>query len=317
MSQLAADLLLLLVTLIWGTTFVIVKNAIASMRPLTYISIRFLVAGAVLLGWYVVRRVGRNLRSKGEIRVEVELCSGEAHSRRFLTGSLITGVALLFSYITQTLGLITVPAGKAAFITGLSVVIVPVASGLLLRKAPDRASVIGVVLATTGLGLMSLKLPLTVEAGDLLVFLCAIGFASHILLVEAYSDHGDTVLFAAIQLLVVSLGSFIGALVFERPLVIPGKAWGAILFTALAATSFAFLTQSAVQRYTTATHTALILSVEPVFGAFFAWLLVDEVLTPREIAGAIAILGGMLVSELGSLRRTAPSHSAGTSHSMD
>ncbi len=317
MSQLVADLLLLLVTLIWGTTFVIVKNAIASMRPLTYISIRFLVAGAALLGWYVASKVGTNLRFGSGPR------SGEPHSRKFLTGSLITGVALLFSYITQTLGLITVPAGKAAFITGLSVVIVPVASGLLLRKAPDRASVIGVVLATTGLGLMSLKLPLIVEAGDLLVFLCAIGFASHILLVEAYSDHGDTVLYAAIQLLVVSLGSFVGALIFERPLVIPGEAWGAILFTALAATSFAFLTQSAVQRYTTATHTALILSVEPVFGAFFAWLLVDEVLTPREIAGAAAILGGMLVSELGSLRRMAPSRSTGSSrstgpsHSMD
>ncbi len=154
-------------------------------------------------------------------------------------------------------------------------------------------------LATVGLGFMSLEFPFRVAAGDLLVFLCALGFAAHILLVDSYSKGNDPVLFAAVQLLVVSGGSFAAALFLERPLYVPPGAWGTIVFMALLATSFTFLTQSAVQRYTSATHTALIFSAEPVFGAVFAWFLAGEVLSLREIVGAGLILAGMLVSELG------------------
>lgn len=292
MSQITADLLLLLVTLVWGTSFVIVKNAISTMGPLTFIAVRFFVAGLVLLAWHVA----------GTGRRHAAGAAAYDASREFYYGAVLTGSALFFCYVTQTLGLVTVAAGKAAFITGLYVVIVPVASRALLRSAPDRASIIGVILATVGLGLLSLKLPLQVAPGDILVFLCAIGFAAHILLTGRYSERGDPVLFAAIQILIVSAGSFVLALVVERPIVVPATAWGAILFTAVPSTSFAFLTQSAVQRHTSTTHTALIFSAEPVFGALFAWLMAGEVLLAREIAGAACILVGMLVSELGGLR---------------
>lgn len=284
MPQLTADLLLLLVTLVWGSSFVIVKDAIATMAPMTFIAVRFLIAGLVLLVWHIVRAGPRDWPRA---------------TREFYVGGILTGLVLLFSYATQTLGLLTVAAGKAAFLTGLYVVIVPVASRALLRATPDRASVIGVILATAGLGLLSLKLPVQVAPGDILVFLCAFGFAAHIMLISRYSGYGDPVFFAAIQLLVVSAGSFIYALIGERPLAVPPGAWTSILFTALACTSFAFLTQTAVQRYTSATHTALIFSGEPVFGAVFAWWLGGEVLLTREIVGAGCILMGMLVSELG------------------
>ncbi|MEX0975319.1 MAG: DMT family transporter [Bacillota bacterium] len=320
MSQLTADLLLLLVTLAWGTTFVIVKETIAEMGPLTFIAVRFLIAGLVLLLWYVTTKMrgggGAGRRGRTDVAAETlsaassdGACStvfGESSrgfSCEFLLGAVLTGFALFFSYATQTLGLVTVAAGKAAFITGLYVVIVPVAARAFLKASPDRASVAGVILATIGLGLLSLKLPLQVAPGDFLVFLCAIGFSAHILLVGHYSERGNTVLFAAIQLLVVSAGSFVYAAIMERPLVVPPTAWGAILFTAIAATSFAFLAQTAVQRFTSATHTALIFSAEPVFGAIFAWLVAGEVLAAREIVGAICILTGMLVSESGLFRR--------------
>jgi drug/metabolite transporter (DMT)-like permease len=266
------------------------------MGPLTFIAVRFLIAGLALLAWYAAKRKPSVASSPGALRESPV-------SRDFLLGGLYTGFALFFSYATQTLGLVTVAAGKAAFITGLYVVMVPVASRAFLRSTPDRASVIGVAVATVGLGLMSLKLPLQIAPGDFLVFLCAIGFSAHILLVGRYSERGDTVLFAAIQLLVVSAGSFVYAAIAERPLVVPPAAWGAILFTAIAATSFAFLAQTAVQRFTSATHTALIFSAEPVFGAAFAWLAVGEVLTGREIVGAVCILGGMLISESSVFRK--------------
>jgi drug/metabolite transporter (DMT)-like permease len=215
---------------------------------------------------------------------------------------LLTGLALFFSYATQTLGLVTVAAGKAAFITGLYIVIVPIASRAIAREAPDRATVVGVILAAVGLGLMSLNLPFQVARGDFLTFLCAVGFSAHILLVSRYSGRGDTVLYTGVQLLVVALGSSVAALAIERPLVIPSGAWPAILFTSIVTTAFAFLVQSTVQQYTSATHTALIFAAEPVFGALFAWLLAGEVLLPREMAGAGLILAGMLVAEARNLR---------------
>ena len=323
MSQLTADFLLLLVTLIWGTSFVIVKKAISTMGPLTFIAVRFLIAGLVLLVWHVARagrppkagkKAGKKAAPRGDSGAgEPDGAQGKSRrepagarwfdaSRQFYMGGALTGAALFFSYATQTLGLVTVGAGKAAFITGLYVVIVPVASRALLKVVPDRASIFGVILATAGLGLLSLNLPIRIAPGDFLVFLCALGFAAHILLVGHYSSRGDTVLFAAIQLLVVSAGSFICALIAERPITVAASAWGAILFTAIAATSFAFLAQSAVQRYTSPTHTALIFSAEPVFGALFAWLLAGEVLLAREIVGAVGILAGIILSEVGSMR---------------
>jgi len=288
MSQLTADLSLLLVTLVWGSTFVVVKDAISTMGPLTFVAVRFLVAGATLMLWGIAREVRLSPTPGASVLREL---------RSVARGGIIAGLALFFSYATQTLGLMTVSAGKAAFITGLYVAIVPAASRAVLRSAPDRNSIFGVALATAGLGLMSLKLPLDIAPGDILVLFCAVGFAAHILLVGRYSGHGDPVFFTAVQLGVVSAGSWLCAAVVERPIMVPAGAWGAILFTALAGTSLAFLTQSAVQRFTSATHTALIFSAEPVFGAVFAWILAGEVLSAREVVGAACILAGMLVSE--------------------
>lgn len=315
MSQIVADLLLLLVTLAWGTTFVVVKNTIETMGPLTYLAVRFLIAGLILLIWHIARAgrpSARNAGAEGASSVSRRedtrargLPPGHAWyeaSRGFYIGSLLTGLALFFSYATQTLGLVTVAAGKAAFITGLYIVIVPIASRAIAREAPDRATVVGVILAAVGLGLMSLNLPFQVARGDFLTFLCAVGFSAHILLVSRYSGRGDTVLYTGVQLLVVALGSSVAALATERPLVIPSGAWPAILFTSIVTTAFAFLVQSTVQQYTSATHTALIFAAEPVFGALFAWLLAGEVLLPREMAGAGLILAGMLVAEARNLR---------------
>lgn len=310
MSQLTADLLLILVTVIWGTSFVIVKDTISVMGPITYVAVRFLVAAVVLGIWYLLRERRQHPPRTPEGSGPGSVAgsgkqSGATISREFLKGGVLAGIALFASYLTQTLGLVTVGAGKAAFITGMYVVIVPIASQAILRSTPDRQSIIGVALATIGLGLMSLKLPLEIAPGDFLVFLCAIGFAAHILLLARYSRTGSAVLLTIIQLAVVSAASFVWAAFTERPLRVPPETWGAILFTAIASTSFTFLAQTAAQRYTSATHAALIFSAEAVFGAFFAWLWRGEVLLPKEFAGAVLILAGMLVSEV-PVRRHEP-----------
>ncbi|HHT84672.1 MAG: DMT family transporter [Bacillota bacterium] len=349
MPQVVADLLLLLITIIWGTTFVLVKDAIASIKPFTFLAVRFFVGSVILLLWLGLRRVLLSRRATGEAGSDREcrLKAGETRHgsngagaaggvaglpagtcavgslgaaaasggadagargdsrvrRELIRASVITGITLFFAYSTQTVGLLTVAAGKAAFITGLSVVLVPVGSALLLRVVPEWSTTMGVILATIGLGVMSLTLPFRVETGDVLIFLCAIGFAAHILLVGIHSKNNDPAVFAAIQLMIVAAGSLVCALLLERPLVIPGQTWGAITFTGIMATAVTVLIQSTVQKYTTASHAALIYSAEPVFAALFGWIALGEMLSPRETVGAVLILAGMLVSEITPWKR--------------
>lgn len=175
MSQIVADSLLLLVTVIWGTTFVVVKEAISAIKPFTFIAVRFFIGGIfllviVFLRAYAARKNSQNTKdpaSRNAADCNAPSKAGQS-SPSFMNGSVVTGIVLFLAYATQTVGLITVPAGKAAFITGLSVVIVPVASSILLRSVLPKNTVFGVALATIGLGIMSLTFPLTIQAGDLL-----------------------------------------------------------------------------------------------------------------------------------------------------
>ncbi len=320
MPQVLADALLLLVTVIWGTTFVLVKGAISSVRPFTFLAVRFSIGAISLLLWLFARKIRvfgiaqanavmggmKPVKNHGDTLISFDSTVLSNSPGWFIKGAIITGMTLLFAYAAQTFGLLTVAAGKAAFITGLSVVIVPVASAFLLKTVPNWNTAGGVILAATGLCLMSLTLPFHVEYGDSLVFLCAIFFAAHILLVGLYSRSSDPVVFSAIQLIVVAAGSFVAALLIERPFSVPRESWGAIIYTATVATAVTVLIQSAVQKYTSATHTALIFSAEPVFGAIFAWIVVGEVLNRREMAGAVLILAGVLVSEVVPAGRCSP-----------
>jgi drug/metabolite transporter (DMT)-like permease len=294
-QQFQADLLLLAVTLIWGSTFVVVKKAIAETPPFTFLFVRFSVASAFLFGWLVLSRRTRARRSG-----ESSLVRHEEATRRARTTArgLVTGLALLIAYATQTIGLLSVNAGKAAFITGFSVVLVPALAPVVFGTRQGGWVWAGVILATLGLFFMSFQLPFTVEWGDLWVMSCALGFAAHILLVGIFSPAVDPLEFTAVQLAVVSVGSLAGALFLERPLHIVPKTLPAIVFTGIFATSVAFLVQTWAQRYTSPTHTAVIFSAEPVFGAVFAWILAGEILTLRESVGAVLILAGILMTEV-------------------
>ena len=280
MRRWQADLTLAGVTLIWGSTFVVVQNALDAVSPLTFIAWRFILA-AVVLGGIFHRRM-RDLR------------------RADVWAGIWLGVFLTGGYVFQTIGLQTTSSAKAAFITGLSVVMVPVLATFWLRKPPGRAPVVGIVLATVGLAALTLERDLSVQRGDLWVLACALMFALHIVGVSHFSPQHDTIRLTVVQIGVVAALSTGAAFIFERPtLALPADAWAAIAFTGVAATALVFSLQVHVQRFTTPTHTALLFSLEPVFAAFFAWLLAGELLGPREWIGCGLILGGMLVAELG------------------
>lgn len=295
LRQLQADLLLLTITLIWGSTFVIVKGAIAETRPFTFLFVRFSIASAFLFAWLVV---SRRLQLRQVVRSSLIQDEEAIRQARTTARALVTGLALFFAYAAQTIGLLTVDAGKAAFITGFSVVLVPAVTPLVFGTRQGVWVWVGVALATLGLFFMSFQAPFAVQWGDLWIMACALGFAAHILLVAVFSPSVDPLEFTAIQLAVVAVGSLVGSLFLERPLRIHLRTIPAIVFTGIFATSVAFLVQTWAQRYTSPTHTAVIFAAEPVFGAMFAWLLAGEILTLRETIGAACILGGILMTEV-------------------
>lgn len=287
-----ADLLLLFVTAVWGATFPLVKNATdlsgGGVPTYWFLAARFTLA-ALLLGFLFRRRLAALPRST------------------WAAGALI-GLFLFGGYAFQTFGLAHTTSAKAGFITGLSVVLVPVLSVFWLRRRPQPGAWLGVLTATVGLAVLSLNADLVPTYGDLLVFLCAVGFALHITAVGRYSGPHDPIALTVIQVGAAALFSWVMHLA-ETGTFGPGVSqvdwWSgpAMVVTAwiicgVLATAVAFLLQNLLQPYTTPTHTALIFAAEPVWAALFSYLLLGELLTLRGYIGAALILAGMLLAEL-------------------
>jgi len=282
-----ADLALLGVTLIWGATFVMVKEAVAHFPVFAFLSLRFSFALLSLAPFLWVRQRSGGAGSRSLGRAELG------------AGSLV-GLALLAGYGLQTIGLRHTTAAKAGFITGLSVVFVPLLGAILWRRTPPPAAQVGVVLATGGLALLALGPTMSVAWGDLMVLGCALAFALHILAVGTFAPCIEPRVLTAIQIGTVALISALISRAAEWPWPpLSRQVLWAALFTGVLATSLAFGVQSVAQRFTSATHTALIFAMEPVFAALFAYLLAGERLGPRRWAGCALILAGMLVAEVG------------------
>ena len=281
--QIVADLSLLLVALIWGATFVMVKEAVSQIGVFTFLTLRFLFAASVLALIFWPR-----LRA--------------SWPREFLAGALV-GLFLFGGYTLQTIGLKYTSVSKTGFITGLSVVIVPLLSTLLLRQKPNLNALVGVLLATTGLGLLTLR-GLSMAQGDLWVLGGAVAFALQIVALGCFAPQMKAGSLATIQVATVALLS--APLAWAReglPPPMTDQAWFAIFFTGIMATSLAFLAQSKAQRFTSPTHTALIFATEPVFAAIFGYLLLQERLGWRGLLGCALILAGMAVGEIGLFKR--------------
>lgn len=277
--QIVAVFSLLLVALIWGATFVMVKETVSQIGVFTFLTFRFLFAALLLALIFWPR-----LRASSP--------------REFLAGALV-GLFLFGGYALQTIGLKYTSVSKTGFITGLSVVIVPLLSTLLLRQRPSRNALLGVLLATTGLGLLTLR-GLSMAQGDLWVLGGAISFALQIVALGRFAPQMESGILATVQVATVALLSVPLAWAMEGSSPqMSGQVWFAILFTGIMATSLAFLAQSKAQRFTSPTHTALIFATEPVFAAIFGYLLLQERLGCREILGCALILAGMVVGEIG------------------
>ncbi len=277
-SRLGADFSLLLVTLVWGATFVVVKWAIADLPPFPFLAIRFALAFLSLLPFIILNHKKIDLKT--------------------VIKGLGIGVFLFSGYAWQTIGLQYTTASNAGFITGLSVVLVPALVAITTRTLPRPPLLIGILSATIGLALLSLSEDFRLNQGDLLVLLCAISFALHIYLVGRYAPEADAAILAAAQILSVSLLSGLFSLIVpQSSMHFTANVWLGLMLTAIPATSLAFFIQTKMQQFTSPSHTALIFASEPVFSAIFAFFLAGEILTPRGLLGAALVLTGMLVAE--------------------
>jgi drug/metabolite transporter (DMT)-like permease len=277
-----ADLALVFITLIWGATFVVVKQALEDSSTLLFLALRFSLA-TVALGL-----VFRPLPSKF------------SRSKPLLAGGVAAGVCLFGGYVLQTAGLRYTTPSKSAFITGLSIVMVPVLAALVQRRMPHPREALGVVVATGGMALLTLPgQSLRIGKGDLLTLGCAAAFAVHILVVGHYAPRLGFQGLTLVQIATaagLALASFWWA---ETPLIRwrPGVV-AALLVTGLLATALAFGVQAWAQQYTTPTRTALIFALEPVFAWVTSFLLTGELLSRHGILGAALILSGILLVEL-------------------
>ena len=280
-----ADLVLILITVIWGSTFIVVKTSLDMVGPFVLVAARFWVAGLALLVVFALRRPAR--------------------APGLLRDGAVTGLFLTAGFVTQTIGLQTTEASKTAFITGLSVVLVPLFAAVRLRRPPARSTVASVILATVGLGLLTLDRSLRFTPGDLWVLACAAAFALHILATGRFAPRHAVLPFTLVQVITVAVLASLAALVLEQgALLPPTDALPTILYLSVIGTAFVFGAQTWSQRHTTPTRTAIIFSLEPVCAALFAAIFAGELLTPKEWLGGALILVGTVLAELGGPHQT-------------
>ena len=300
-----AHLLLLAVVFIWGSTFVLIKGALADISPLLFNLLRMAIAAACLALFYRshIGRIGRPA----------------------LVSGAITGFCLAMGYQFQTAGLRLTTPSKSAFITGLVVVIVPLLLVIpWLRPAGTRAprwnAYLGALLAF--LGILLLTMPphagfdfVSVNIGDVLTLGCSFGFSLHMLALAHYSPRVRFEQLAVLQVGFAAVFMAVSMPVFEHPFVHwTPRVVIALLIAALLATAAAFTIQSWAQQFIPATHAALLLTLEPVFAWITSFIFMGERLGLRSSAGALMILAGIGVTELLPARIQPTAHETAPIH---
>lgn len=274
---------LLFVTLVWGSTFALVKEALNNIGPFYFLAVRFSLSSFIML--IIFRR------------------SFKEH--RVMPGYILAGVFLFLGYVFQTIGLKYTSASNAAFITGLSVVIVPFLEIFFMKRRLPFTSIIGAFSSTIGLWFLTGLHSFSMSYGDLLILICAFCFAFQIITVGLYSPNSNTGIISTTQVTVVAVLSWISIPIFRESL---GRAisftvvW-AIVITSIFATVLAFYIQALAQKSINPTTVALIFATEPVFGGLFGYLLLGETLSASALVGAALILLGMILTQIPERRR--------------
>ena len=279
--EILADGLLVLTAFIWGTGFVVMKNTVDSVPPAAIIFIRYTIAA--LLTAVMFRKHLRGL------------------TREDVKRGALVGLLLASAYIVQTIGLSLTTAGKNAFLTTVYVLLVPFGCYVVFKEKLGKTNFIAAGLMLAGIGCLSLDGESGgLNLGDLLTLVCGVLFAAHIMAVERCQQRTNTYALIVLQFVFSAVFALVYALIFERGMTmeISMSTAGGLLYLAVFSTTVAMSLQNIGQSMAPASHAAILLSLESVFGALASWLLLGEVLTPIMLLGFAIIFGALVVNSV-------------------
>jgi len=275
MSTRLATVLLVLVTVVWGWTFVIVHDAVALYSVMGFLALRFsLAAIATGLFW------GRYL------------------NRRTLGVGICIGLVLATGYLLQTWGLIFTTPTNAGLITGLFVVLAPIFDRMIYHTKLHTSAWLAVAMSVAGMILLTGKLPTNFAFGDILILGCAVAFGVHIAVLSRHSSEHDPRALTTAQMIGLAVLFLVLWPITGEITAPPREVWFALALTGLVASALAYAIQTAAQQVLSAVRTAVILTLEPVFAGFFGIWLAHDRLGPSQLLGAVVILAAVLLSEL-------------------
>ncbi len=290
-TQLKANILLLLTAAIWGLAFVAQKVGAEHVGAFTYNGIRFALGSISLIPLilFLNKKKGENEETKNNDRDSLKLT---------VKAGIIAGCALFIATSLQQMGVMGTTAGKAGFITGLYMVIVPIL-GLFLKQKVNNSTWIGIVIAIIGLYLLSINEDFSISNGDLLVLIGSVGWAIHILLIDNFTKKIDPLKLSSVQFATCSILSLVMAIIFEDiNMVGISGAMVSILYGGLLSVGVAYTLQVVAQKNAKPSHAAILLSMESVFGALGGAMFLGERIGTRGLVGCILIFIAIIISQL-------------------
>ena len=286
-ENIRSNLLLLLAAIIWGVAFVAQSDAMNYVGALTFNGGRFFLGALVLLPLVLVNqhKLGKEGRAK--------------QRKPLLLGGLFCGSTLAIATALQQYGLIETSAGKAGFLTALYVVLVPMIGLLFRRKVPFTVW-IGALVAVVGMYLLCINgESFTLAGGDILILLCAVAFSVQITLVAHYSPQVDGVTLSCLEFFVAGVLNFVPALFVEQNH-IPSlmAAWLPLLYTGILSSGVAYTLQMLGQKHAHPAIASLIMSLESVFAALAGWIILHDVMSPRELWGSVLMFAAVVLAQI-------------------
>jgi drug/metabolite transporter (DMT)-like permease len=294
MKKYFSEGLLLLVTLIWGGTFVIIKIALRDVSPLVFVSIRFSIAAIILLPF--VKKAFRNA------------------NKELIKSGIILGVIFFLGFATQTIGLKYTSATKSGFITGTFILFTPVFQLLFEKKIPGKGNLLGVLFVIAGLIFLSSRGTSVLDVfsemgenfniGDFFTLLCAVFFAMYLVYLDIVSKKFDYMPLVFLQIFLTAVCGIVFSIILSvsgfqaAKFSINGNVIFALLYTAILATIITTILQTKYQKFVTPTKAGIIFSFEPIFAAVLAFFFIDERISSFGFIGCILIFTGLIVTEL-------------------
>lgn len=290
--QIRGTLMLLAASFFWGTTFVAQLTGMDGLGPFSYAAARYFIG---FLSLSVILLYTRKSRAKERRQ--------KNYQRGFLIG-LIIGVVLFIASSMQQVALQYSTAGKAAFITCLYIVFVPLGAKFL-GKIIRRENWLGAGLAIIGLYLLAIGGDFSIQLGDVILFISAFFWTAQILLIDRFASKADLIELSTAQIFITMALSFVMMFVLETPrLSAMVNAWFPILYGGVMSSGVAFTLQNYGQRYAEPSTAAILMSFEAIFGALAGWFFLNEVMSSREIFGCILMLIGMLATQWTLIKRS-------------